>query len=175
MSEPSLPREYTTSVNDAIRRTETLDSFFPIAAPTVRDRGRIELPFGRGKTNPVAAVDVARVVATVLADPAPQLGRIYELTGPRSQDMHEIAQEFSDALDREVSYHDISPEEWEQALKKAGLPEHVVGHLVTMGELHRAGRYDRESDGVERVTGQPAMGVREFVALHADEFGSRRS
>jgi hypothetical protein len=27
---------------------------------------------------------------------------------------------------------------------------------------------------VERVTGRPAMGVREFVSLHADEFGGRR-
>jgi hypothetical protein len=54
------------------------------------------------------------------------------------------------------------------------LPEHLTGHLVTMGALHRAGRYDRRADGVERVTGRPAMGVREFAALHADEFGGRR-
>jgi hypothetical protein len=27
---------------------------------------------------------------------------------------------------------------------------------------------------VERVAGRPPMGVREFVALHADEFGGRR-
>jgi len=44
-----------------------------------------------------------------------------------------------------------------------------------MAELHRAGRYDRLSDGVERVTGRPAMSVRDFVILHADEFGGRRS
>jgi len=158
-----------------VRPTMLLDSFFPLAAPSVRDRGRIELPFGQGKTNPVAAADVARVVASVLADPGPHLGQIYELTGPRSQDMHAVAKEFSDALDREVTYHDISPEGWEQGLKKAGLPEHLVGHLVAMGELHRAGRYDRESDGVERVTGHPVMSVREFVALHADEFRGHRS
>jgi len=46
---------------------------------------------------------------------------------------------------------------------------------MTMGELHRAGRYDRLADGVERVTGRPAMSVREFVSLHADAFGGRRS
>jgi hypothetical protein len=50
-----------------------------------------------------------------------------------------------------------------------------IDHLVTMGELHRAGRYDRLTDGVERVTGRPAMSVREFVSLHADEFGGRQS
>jgi len=27
------------------------------------------------------------------------------------------------------------------------------------------------ADGVERITGQSAMSVREFVSLHADEFG----
>jgi uncharacterized protein YbjT (DUF2867 family) len=158
-----------------VRPTMFLDSFFPLAGPTVRDRGRIEVPFGRGKTNPVAAADVARVVAAILADPGPHLGQTYELTGPRSQDMHAIAREFSDALDREVSYHDIPSDDWEQGLKKAGLPEYVIGHLVTMGELHRAGRYDREADGVERVTGRPGMNVREFVSLHADEFGGSRS
>src|SRR6476660_2567937 len=98
-----------------IRPTMFLESFFQLAAPTVRARARIEVPFGRGKTSPVAAADVARVVATVLADPRPHLGQIYELTGPRSQDMHGIAREFSDALNREVTYADIPPENWERA------------------------------------------------------------
>jgi hypothetical protein len=52
------------------------------------------------------------------------------------------------------------------------LPEHLTRHLVTMGELHRAGRYDRLADGVERVTGRAAMSVRDFVTLHPDECGS---
>jgi uncharacterized protein YbjT (DUF2867 family) len=158
-----------------IRPTMFLDLFFLLAGPAVRDRGRIELPFGRGKTSPVAAADVARVVAAVLADPGPHLGRIYELTGPQSQDMHGVAREFSEALNREVTYSDIPAEGWERGLERQGLPEHLTRHLATMAELHRAGRYDRLADGVERVTGRPAMTVREFVALNADEFGGRRS
>src|SRR6266849_1487902 len=158
-----------------IRPTMFLESFVPLAGATVRDRGRLELPFGRGKTNPVAAADVARVVAAVLADPGPHVGRIYELTGPRSQDMDGVAREYADALNQEVTYADIPPEEWEQGLHKAGLPEHLIHHLVTMAALNRAGRYDRLADGVARVTGRPAMSVRDFVALHAEEFGGRRS
>src|SRR5207248_9902031 len=159
-----------------IRPTVFLEGFFlPLIAPGVRDRGRIELPFGLGKTSPVAAADVAQVVAAVLADPGPRLGRIYELTGPRSQDMHGVGRELSDALNRVVTYSDIPAEDWERELKKLGLAEHLTRHLVTMGELHRAGRYDRLADGVERVTGRPAISVREFVSLHADEFGGRRS
>ena len=40
-----------------------------------------------------------------------------------------------------------------------------------MAELNRAGRYDRMADGVERVTGRPAVSVQEFVSLYAGEFG----
>jgi NAD(P)H dehydrogenase (quinone) len=157
-----------------IRPTMFLESFLPLAAASVRERSRIELAFGRGKTNPVGAADVARVVATVLADPLPHLGGVYELTGPRSQDMDAVAREFSDALNREITYSDVPVEDWERALQRLRLPEHLTRHVVTMGELHRAGRYDRLADGVERVTGRPAMSVREFVSLHADEFGGRR-
>src|SRR5215813_8034691 len=159
-----------------IRPTVFLEGFFlPLTGLSVRDRSRIELPFGRGKTSPVSTADVARVVATVLAEPGPHLGSIYELTGPRSQDMDGVAREYSEALNREVTYVDIPPEEWEQGLKKLGLPEHLTHHLVTMAELNRAGRYDRMADGVERVTGRPPMSVREFVSRHAAEFGGRRS
>ena len=98
-----------------IRPTVFLEGFFlPLTGPSVRERGRIELPFGAGKTSPVSTADVARVVAAILAEPGPHLGRIYELTGPRSQDMHGVAREYSDALGREITYSDISPEGWER-------------------------------------------------------------
>ena len=158
-----------------IRPTMFMETFFALAGPTVRDRSRIELPFGRGKTNPIAAADVARVVAAILADAGPHLGRTYELTGRRSQDMDGIAREFSAALNRKVTYADLSPDDWEQELTRLGLEEHLTRHLVTMGELHRAGRYDRMANGVEQVTGRSAMSVREFVSLYADHFGGRRS
>src|SRR5258708_4134808 len=159
-----------------VRPTVFLEGFFlPVTGPSVRDRGRIELPFGEGKTSPVSTADVARVIAAVLADPGPHLGRIYELTGPRSQDMNGVAREYSEALNREVTYADIPPDDWAQRLKKAGMPEHLIKHLVTIAELNRAGRFDRMADGVARVTGQPPMSIREFVSLHADKFGGTSS
>jgi hypothetical protein len=89
--------------------------------------------------------------------------------------MDGVAREYSDALNHVITYSDTPPEDWERELKRAGLPQHLTKHLLTMAELNRAGRYDRMSDGVERVTGRPAMSIREFVSLHADEFGGRRS
>jgi hypothetical protein len=51
-----------------------------------------------------------------------------------------------------------------------GLPAHLVSHLATMADLHRAGRYDRMSDDVLSITGQGPLSVREFVRRNAAEF-----
>src|SRR5262245_1787951 len=53
-----------------IRPTMFLESFFPMAGASGRDGGCIELPFGCGKTSQAGAAAVARVIATILADPS---------------------------------------------------------------------------------------------------------
>uniref|UniRef100_UPI002F90899D NmrA family NAD(P)-binding protein n=1 Tax=Streptomyces sp. NBC_01562 TaxID=2975879 RepID=UPI002F90899D len=149
-----------------IRPTVFLDTplFTDLAARTIKENSTIALPFGTGRTSPVAVDDVARVLATVLRDPALHIGQVYELTGPRSVDMTELATEFSRALGREVSYVDLPPQRWEEQLPKLGLPPHVVQHVITMAKLHRDNRYDRTTDGVERVTGVPPQSIEAFVA-----------
>jgi uncharacterized protein YbjT (DUF2867 family) len=145
--------------------------FLAWAAESIARDGTIRLPFGSGRTSPVDARDVAAVAAAILANPTPHLGKVYELTGPRSQDMQALAGEYSDALGRTVTYVDIPFEEWrDQELKSRNLPEHLFEHVVTMARLHAANRYDRLTHDVEAVTGRPATSVRDFVARHAKLF-----
>ncbi|MET8330788.1 NAD(P)H-binding protein [Streptomyces sp. NPDC005181] len=154
-----------------IRPTSFLDNplFTSLAAQSIRDNGTIALPFGAGRTSPVAVDDVARVVATVLRDPAPHVGHVYELTGPRAVDMTEMAEKFSRALGRPVSYVDVPLDQWRaEVLAKAGLPPHIEQHIATMARLHQENRYDRTSDDVERVTGTPARTIEAFVAARRD-------
>jgi uncharacterized protein YbjT (DUF2867 family) len=153
-----------------VRPTVFLDNplFTTLAARTVAEHGALRLPFGAGRTSPVAAADVARVVTAVLEDPQPHIGQVLELTGPRSQDMNGVAAEFSRALGRPVAYEDVPLRDWLGAvLPRAGLPPFVQEHLATMARLHRANRYDRLTHTVELVTGRPAETVEEFVARHA--------
>jgi uncharacterized protein YbjT (DUF2867 family) len=154
-----------------IRPTSFLDNplFTTLAARSIQSNGTIALPFGTGRTSPVAVDDIARVVATVLRDPAPHIGNIYELTGPRTVDMTEMAEEFARALGRPVSYVDVPLDRWRaDVLAKMGLPPHIEQHIAVMGRLHQENRYDRTSDDVERVTGVPAQTVEAFVAARRD-------
>jgi uncharacterized protein YbjT (DUF2867 family) len=153
-----------------IRPTVFLDNplFTTLAARTIEDSGTIRLPFGAGRTSPVAADDVAAVVTEILTDPGPHLGRMHELTGPRSQDMTGVAQEYARALNRPVSYVDVPLEDWTgEVLTRAGLTPHVEEHIATMARLHRENRYDRSTRTVELITGRPARTVEEFVRGHA--------
>lgn len=156
-----------------VRSTVFLEHFFfsPWAAASIAENGTIRLPFGSAHTSPIAVHDVARVIATILAAPAAHIGKVYELTGPRSQDMTAIAQEYADALGRPVKYVDLPFDQWrDSTLSTSGLPPHVFEHILTMAQLHADNRYDRLTEDVATITGKPAMTIREFVASHPDLF-----
>jgi len=142
-----------------------------LAAQSVKEHGALVLPFGSGRTSPVAAADVARVVAAVLRDPIRRIGDVYELTGPEVLDMAGIAEEYSRALGRQVTAQDMSLDDWQrQILDPIGLPPHVAQHIATMARLHREGRYNRSTDNVEKITGTPAQSLEQYVAAHLDVF-----
>jgi NAD(P)H dehydrogenase (quinone) len=157
-----------------VRATVFLQSpfFLDWAAESIARDATIRLPFGSGRTSPVDAQDVAEVIATILANPASHIGKVYELTGPRSQDMQAIAAEYSAALGRTITYVDVPLEQWrDQELRSRNLPEHVFEHLLTMARLHAANQYDRLTHNVEAITGRRATSCRDFVARHAELFG----
>jgi len=165
-----------------VRPTVLQEGFFLIlTAESVRESNQIRLPFGDGKTSPVVVEDVARVITALLADPQPHIGKIYHLTGPQSENMHFYAREYSNALGRTITFQDIPVESWRDKLLGRGLPVHLVTHLATMADLHRAGRYDRMSADVLTLTGQAPTSTREFVRRNAATFtphqstGQRRS
>jgi uncharacterized protein YbjT (DUF2867 family) len=153
-----------------IRPTAFLEALYLQNASTVGATGKILAPFGNGKNSAIAAYDVARVVAEILDDPDKHVGQTYHLTGPRSQDMQAVAREFSDALGREITYMDVPVAVWKEKFASFGLPQHVVSHVATMAELHKANRYDRYTDDVEKLTGSPPMSVKDFVQKNAKAF-----
>lgn len=154
-----------------VRPTVFLEGLFLImTADSVSKSNQIRLPFGEGKTSPVAAEDVARAVTALLVNPQPHIGKTYHLTGPQSENMHFYAQEYSKALGRTITYQDIPVERWREGLLKSGQPVHLVNHLATIADLQRAGRFDRMSDEVLLLTGQAPLSVWEFVRRNAATF-----
>jgi uncharacterized protein YbjT (DUF2867 family) len=156
-----------------IRPTVLLDNpfFATMAARSIRETGRLSLPFGAGRTSPVASSDVADVITAVLSAPQGHLGAVYELTGPATLDVDELADQYAQALGRTVTAVRPSYDEWLHDLGEIGLPPHVQQHIATMARLHGEDRYNRSTHTVEDITGHPAQTVRQYVKQHRDLFG----
>lgn len=156
-----------------VRPTVFIDNplFTFLNASNVRDRGRLVLPFGDGKTSPIAADDVARVVAALLTEPDAHPRHVYELTGPEVLDIAGVARHFAGALGTPIEGVDIPYDDWRShVLTAAGLAPHVEQHIATMARLHRDGRYDRRTDDVGLVTGEPAVSLERYIAAHLAKF-----
>lgn len=154
-----------------LRPTAFMDAFFwRFAVPTITAQNALMLPFGEGKTSPIAAYDVARCVTEVLANPESHIGKIYELTGSRSMSLREIAEDYTKVLGRPITYMNIPLEPWLERIRSIGASAHLVAHLESMAMLHRDNRYDRFSDNVKLLTGVPPMSVEDFVRSHQSDF-----
>jgi uncharacterized protein YbjT (DUF2867 family) len=154
-----------------LRPTAFFDGLFLLqAAKGIRDDNVIRLPFSDGKSSPIAAADVGAAAAAVLANPEPHIGQVYELTGPESLTMGELAQEFSSALGRTIQYLNVPPQLWEAKLRELQLPAHLVAHMVVMAQLHRDGRYDRMTDTFRELVGREPISTAEFARRHAVAF-----
>ena len=73
-------------------------------------------------------------------------------------------------MGRTIRYVNVPPQIWETRLREARLPDHLIAHLVTMGELHRDGRYDRMTDSYQQLVGRAPISAAEFARRHAGAF-----
>ena len=145
--------------------------FWAWAAESIEKSGTIRLPFGHARTSPIAAADVAEVAVKILRNPPDYVGQGIELTGPRSTDLHELAQEYAAALGCPVWYVEVPLDVWrENELRQRGLPDHVYSHILTMAKLHAAGRYDRFTNSVEAILGRRATGLKTTLEREGNLF-----
>src|SRR4051812_8748956 len=77
-----------------------------VFAHFVGEDGTIRGPAGDGRVGAVPRDDIAdAAVAVLLADPGAHDGRTYDLTGPQSLSLDEIAEELTRVTGRTVTYH----------------------------------------------------------------------
>jgi len=139
-----------------------------VAFSIVND-GKLRGPFGSGRHAPIAAEDQARVIASILQDPEPHRGQIYELFGPVEGTHSDHAEAIGRALGRKVEYEPVPVDDF-----KAGVTavypgaDHLAQHLAAVAVDYQNGIFSGTDDVVERITGEPPMTVEAFVERNAD-------
>lgn len=130
----------------------------------VGEDGVIRGPAGEGRLGAVTRADIARVAAIVLRSPAAHLDRSYDMTGPQTLSMAEIA----DILTRHgvpAQFVDESVAEAYASRAKWDAPEWQVDAWVSTYTAIAAGELDSLSNDIELITGQAPKSLEDFLAL----------
>ncbi|MFL5812572.1 MAG: NAD(P)H-binding protein [Bdellovibrionia bacterium] len=150
-----------------VRPTAFIETLFLLSQSAIKNRSELRLPFGKGKTSPIAANDVAFALSTILLNPGPHVGKVYELTGPTSETLDQVAKELSQGLKKELTYVDPPLDEWSQReLAPTGLPLHTRQHLETMAVLHQQNRYDRYTKDFKAITGRDPISIEKWATSY---------
>ena len=129
----------------------------------IRDRDEIFLPVGRGKTSFIDVRDIAAVAALAMANPGHE-NKAYELTGNEALDYYEVAEIFSQILERPIIYRNPSALQflWREIRKGTTLPFAVV--MTWLYSSTRNGMAARVTHDLQQLLGKPAISLRQFVS-----------
>jgi len=131
----------------------------PVAAwvPELVEMGRLPYPVKKGRVAYVSRDDLARATAAVCLNSG-HVGKLYELTGPESLSMPQLAEIISRVTGRTVRFDSVTEAEY-AAVSRAGeetVPEFLIEVLVSMYRAVDNGEFARATDAIERITGVAA-------------------
>jgi NAD(P)H dehydrogenase (quinone) len=144
------------------------------AADTVRDQGIIFAPAGQGRIGFIAASDVARVAARILAGPGGgHEGRTYVLTGPEALGYADVAARFSAVFAREVDYEDLPEAQAKEQMQASGLSSWQVDGNIELFDWIRHGATDSVTSSVHEVTGGDPRPLEDWLSEQRGAFVGR--
>jgi NAD(P)H dehydrogenase (quinone) len=132
-------------------------------ASFIKQQSQLILPFGQARYAPIAAEDLGRVVASVLADPSSHAGQNYPLFGPKELTQFEVAGILSDVLGRKITYIPMEIEAFKGVLKDMGRTPHFIQHVSAVAQDCRDGIFSGTNDLVEKITGQKPMQMVDYI------------
>jgi len=139
-------------------------------APAIAKTSSFGSSAGRGRTGMVDARDVAAVAAAVAAAPAPHAGKTYWLTGPELISNNDVAAVLSNLLGRTITYRQLSFDEDNDTMIRAGLPEQVAQMNAQAFSLTAEGDAEWVTDDVRSLLSRPARSFEQFAADYATAF-----
>ncbi|MER8073753.1 NmrA family NAD(P)-binding protein [Streptomyces sp. NPDC094034] len=119
-------------------------------------------PFGEVKIAYVDADDIAAVATAALTEDGHN-GKIYNVTGPESLSLHDVARELSTATGQQVAYTPLSAGEYAARLREHGTPQEIIDAVTSTAD-----RADESvAHDVREVLGREPISFTQFARATA--------
>lgn len=132
-------------------------------ATCIRATSAIATSAGDGRAAFIDAGDIAAVAVEALLVPD-ALDTDLILTGPESLSYDDVAKILSETSGHTIVHKRLDPADQPAYYQTLGVSEHTANFLVGMDWVISAGKEDRTTDTVERVTGIKPRTFRDFAA-----------
>jgi uncharacterized protein YbjT (DUF2867 family) len=155
--------------------TSVLETSLLSMLPWIEATGSVVASAGEGKVAHVAADDVARAGAAVLADRS-ENGRDYVITGPELLSLSELCEILSRVTDRPIPYIDVPDQELIRLLTdEAGMSaEQAEIGVVCHFRAWRNGDAQAHTDTYHELTDRRPTTAEEWIGAHRDVFVQAR-
>ena len=130
--------------------------------PTILEHGAVLGAAGEGRVSAATRADYAAAAATVLTG-GDHDGAVYELGGDHAFTLGELAATVGRVSGREVSYRDLSVEDYTAALVAAGLPEGYAAVLADSDRGIADGALFTDSGDLSRLAGRPTTDLEDAL------------
>ncbi|HLD56920.1 MAG TPA: SDR family oxidoreductase [archaeon] len=156
-----------------LRPTFFMQNFTSSYLEDIKLQGAFYMPCGSGKISLIDVRDVAAVAVSVLTRPSHE-NKTYNLTGPEALTLTEIADIFTEKLNKMVTYLDIAEEGYDNdpqkrkegaksMMKAKGLPDWLVDSMIENYRTIKSGNQGTVTTTVQEITGRPATKFSQFA------------
>ncbi|MGK0441675.1 MAG: hypothetical protein ACJA0N_001476 [Pseudohongiellaceae bacterium] len=139
-------------------------------AGTIATEDAFYLPMGDGKVVMGTVADAAGIIAEALIGDE-HMGKSYEITGPESQDFHQIAKQIGEVLGRPIRYINQSSEDYRAVLAGFGINEWRVNAVAILFEEVCKGGLDYTTNTVKELLGREPTTLKQFIEKNRAAFG----
>jgi uncharacterized protein YbjT (DUF2867 family) len=157
-----------------------MENLLTLYGRQVRERGEIRNSFGDFAPSWIAGSDVGAMGAALLADPALITDRTTVVGAAERASHATIAAIISEATGHPVRYQALTPERWRDELianaAAAGRSDTTVAaHQSAQSVALRRHNTHLVTDDIARLTGRPAVTLKDFIAQNRDTFIPKRA
>jgi uncharacterized protein YbjT (DUF2867 family) len=130
---------------------------------TIKSEGKFYMPMGDGVTVMIDCRDIGAAFAEVLVGTGHE-GQSYEISGPEVMTFHDVAEQFSEVLGKQVEYVNQDPAVYREMITPFLTSEwHANSIMQLFGEIADGVRPPNVTDTFSKLVGREPISFRQFV------------
>jgi len=152
-------------------RPTLFDEWLLYFAEDIKANHRLISNLGDTMYASIAAEDIGRVVASILAKPEGHAGQTYPLFGPAELSEFDIAEILSGELGTKITYVPMEISDYAKVLESTGkFTPYFIQHVSAIAQDFRDGILKGNNNNVELITGKKPLPIADFIKKNIASF-----